>query len=99
VIEFSPDSGAAIIPIDGRGLVWCELSTGRESEFLPKENRADIMRFDPSGKLLAMARGPRCELWRVADKSKLWSQTLSNRVSALAWTQDSAQISVASGRT
>ncbi len=95
-VEFVPKSSAVVVPIDGRGLVWCDLAAGKQSEFLSNVDRPDMMRFDSSGKFLAMARGPYCELWGVADRSRLWSQLLSNRVSALAWAPDNLHIAAAS---
>lgn len=95
-LEFAPDSSAVVIPVDGCGLVWCDLATAKESEFLPNLDRPDVVRFNPNGKLLVIGRGARCELWRVAEKSQLWSQLLSNRVSAVAWAPDSRHIAAAS---
>jgi WD40 repeat protein len=98
-IEFVPHATAAVIPIEGRGLVWCDLATGEERQFLAKADRRDVMRFDPSGAFLVIGHDSRCELWRVADRSNVWSQTLSGLVSALAWSRDSSQIAAAIGES
>jgi WD40 repeat protein len=91
-VEFSPDRRAAIISIPGQGVVWHDLLTGIERDFIPERNRIDKMTFDSSGERLAISIGRRCELWQVRGPTKLWSRSLVYRVNELAWSRDDSRV-------
>jgi WD40 repeat protein len=87
-VEFSPDNRAAVVSAPGSGAAWHDLTDGTERELFSEADRPDGMAFDPTGRLLAISHGRRCEVWRVSEREKPWSRTLSHRISELAWSPD-----------
>ncbi len=87
-VEFSPDSRAAVVSVTGSGALWHELGDGTEHDLFSKADGPDGMVFDPAGRRLAFSSGRRCEVWRVPERDKVWSQTLSHPISELAWSPD-----------
>jgi serine/threonine protein kinase/WD40 repeat protein len=88
LVEFSPDNRAAVVSVSGAGALWHELTDGTERELFSEADRPEGMAFDPTGRLLAISHGRRCEVWRVPEGEKLWSKTLSHRISELAWSPE-----------
>lgn len=94
LVEFSPNSRAAVVSVHGPGAVWHELADGAQRGLFPGANGPDEMAFDPTGLVLAVSHRRRCEVWRVAGSEKLWSRTLSHRIRELAWSPDGRHLAV-----
>jgi serine/threonine protein kinase/WD40 repeat protein len=88
LVEFAPDGRAAVVSVSGSGAVWHELADGVEHPLFSGADRPDGMAFDPTGRRLAVSQGRRLEVWRVAEREKVWSQALRHPLSELAWSPD-----------